>query len=358
MHWSRKKFTLLLIFVVITLVAGMYLPVQLPYSIETQALIKPYREWDISRNTNGNLLSTLRNHEKGTIETYAFNEFDRGDAVKFELHPELSTRTVVQKGDTIGYFYSNEVELQLLQLEGELRVLQAEKTFYTAGQKPEDIAAAEREIGVRKQELDVLQLMRQRSAALLKDSAISQQQYDLEYNAAKVKETEIALAEARLASLKAGDKPEQIAWVAKKMDVITDQIRQLKQRLNYLVITSPIEGVLVLQRNLEPQEIVIKVMDQSKWVAVAPVLQEDIPYIGQTSEASLRSPKQSDRIAARILGTNNVHEHLNGHEVTYLLMELAGLPEDIKPGSLEKVWIAGKRLNPREYLLKLLNTPV
>jgi hypothetical protein len=358
MYLSKKKFTFFILLCLIATGIAMYMPIEIPIDIQTKALIKPVREWELMRNSAGNITAVLRNHRKGTIESYSYSEFDRGDAVKFELNSRLFDEMIIKKGDTIGYFYSNEVELRLLQQEGSLQVLKAELDFHKAGQKPEDIEMARRELQLAERELHTQQILTSRSEKLVKDSVISQQQYDLDLNALKVREMTRSIAEAKLNSLEAGDKPEQINLIIRKINVIQDQIQQLKQRLHYFVVTSPIDGKIAFIRNFMPHESIIRIFADDFTIGIAPVLVQDMEYINTQSEVVLADHQDGDTFGGKIVNFNDAVEFLEGYQVRYILIELDSVPELVLPGSMQVIKIKGRKLNPREYFLKAIKTPV
>jgi hypothetical protein len=358
MYLSRKKFTIFIILCLVATGIAMYMPIEIPFDIQTKALIKPAREWELMRNSAGNITAVLRNHRYGTIESYSYSEFDRGDAVKFELRAGLFDEMRIKKGDTIGYFYSNEVELRLLQQEGALQVLKAELEFHRAGQKPEDIEMARRELELAERELHTQQILTSRSESLVKDSVISQQQYDLDLNALRVREMARSIAEAKLTSLEAGDKPEQINLILRKINVIQDQIQQLKQRLHYFVVTSPMEGRISFLRNFMSHENIIRIFGDDITIGIAPILIQDMEYIDMHSDVILADHQNEAIPKGKIVDINDVVEFLEGYQVRYILIELDSVPDLVLPGSMQAIKIKGRKLNPREYFLKAIKTPV
>ena len=63
----------------------LFLPIKVPYTIETAALLLPEKEWVISRTADGRLISAVQNNLRGTAESYTITGFDRDDAVQFVL---------------------------------------------------------------------------------------------------------------------------------------------------------------------------------------------------------------------------------------------------------------------------------
>jgi hypothetical protein len=233
-------------FIAILVVACFYIKV--PYKIRSRALFMPASEFNLVRTLDGNLISSFKDNVRGVVKSYGVTEFQRGDVVQFLLNPKLLSQKYVNIGDTIGWIVSNEEQRNLIQLKGELNIMKAEFEFYTTGQKPEDIQTAKEQWELAKEQLDIQKKLLQRSTALFVDSVIPQQEYDIELNKLKVKEIEVGIAEARYMSITTGEKKEQGRLVSARIANLESQIKQVSDRLAYFTFTTPMSGMILLQR--------------------------------------------------------------------------------------------------------------
>lgn len=249
---TSKRFwivTIIIIFFTIIIVASGY--IKIPYTISSRAVFMPASEFNLVRTVEGNLISSFKDNLRGVVKSYGVTEFQRGDVVQFLLNPKMVNQKFVNAGDTIGWIISNEEQRNLIQLKGELGIMKAELDFYTTGQKPEDVQTAKEELELAKEQLDIQKKLLKRSALLFKDSVIPQQEYDIELNKLKVKEIEVGVAEARYLSITTGEKKEQSRLVAAKITNLELQIKQVSDRLAYFTFTTPMSGMILLQRENE-----------------------------------------------------------------------------------------------------------
>jgi hypothetical protein len=248
------------------------------FSTSTKIIIYPAEEWELVRTVDGNLLSVHKNHVKNYVNNYSVTEFQRGDAVRFVLNQKIFEKEIIQIGDTIGYVYSNEEQRRLIQLRGQLTVLQAELEFHTTGQKPEDVKFAERKLALAKQELETQRKLMDRTNSLIKDNVISKEQYDIDLNELKVKELSVELAQANLESIDTGEKPEMEKLIRSKIEALSNEIDQIQNRLDLLTVISPINGrvsvdhgtMLVSSMMLSTQTI-IKIISVEKPIGLMPI---------------------------------------------------------------------------------------
>lgn len=357
MQIVKKKYTIGLVLFVIALGVIAFLPLDLPYKVKSVAVVRPALEWELGRNTEGSLSSLLRNNLTGSVESYGNTEFRRGDVMKFELNPTIEAGGFIQEGDTIGFLYSNEERMKLIQLLGELEVLESQLSYYKAGQKPEDIESAEREVLLAEQELATQRKLMNRSENLKKDSVISMQQYEIDQNELQVKEMNKNLAEAKLKSIMAGDKPEQIQLVQTQIAVAKQQISQVRERLDYLTVISPISGIVVLERKLIQEDILVRVLDTSSFIGIAPILLSDRDFIEPGSEVSIITKIFEKHSVGKVYDFNNVSEIINGEPAVYFTIQFEQSHPSLIPGNLIEIEVKGVTLNPRQYVDKTFNSP-
>lgn len=317
-------------------------------------VIKPWKQWELNRSADGKIHSVLRDHVSGSIQSYSVTEFQRGDVVEFARKKGLAPNSRVEKGDTIGFLFSNEEQLKLIELEGNLEVLKAEYNFFTTGQKPEDIEKSRRELNLARQQLETQQKLMIRSENLYKDSIIPIEQYEIDQNELKVKEIALSIAEARFESARTGEKREQSAMIKSKIDAISLQISQIRRRLNYFTILSPVSGILAIDHippieNAETESI-LKIYDNEKMIGIAPIRLSERPFFDIGNEVRIKAEDKS----GRIIGFDNVVRENWIESSIFLLAELNG-DKDLVPGKMVQVTAQGKELNLKDYFTAIFN---
>lgn len=356
MALRHKRFSF--IFLMLLVAGGIFLmlPIELPFKVRTRAIIRPVTEWELSRTAEGNLTQTFRDNLTGTVRSYGVTEFQRGDVVRFEVSPRLQSMVSISKGDTVGMLYSNEEQRKLMELEGDLKVLRAERVFHTTGQKPEDVEHAERELHLAKQELMTQQKLTARSQVLLRDSVIPLQQYEIDLNELKVRELAVSIAEARLMSITTGEKPEQAELIDAKVQAITWQIDQLRARISYFTLLAPISGMVVMDRFMDGSERLVMIADTSAMVAVAPVRMSDVGHLRRGDRVRTIPVNGNVSVTGTVRDIDNVARPVDRHSAVFITAVLDS-STGIVPGSVENLEVIGHPLTPMQYAVKLLNSP-
>ncbi len=340
-------FSSLIVVIVIVIIASIY--VKIPYTIKSKALFMPAAEFNLVRTSDGNLISSFKDNIKGVVRSYGITEFQRGDVVQFLLNPKISDRKYVQVGDTIGWIVSNEEQRKLIQLKGELSIMKAEMDFFTTGQKPEDIKTAKEQLELAKEQLDIQKKLLKRSTSLFKDSIIPQQEYDIEINKLNVKEIELGIAEARYLSISTGEKKEQARLVAARIANIESQISQVSQRLAYFTFTTPMAGMVMLQRENEIGENVIAIGDTSNWVGVIPVQLKERDYLKLNDTIDFVESKGT------IVGIDNSIKIIDRRQAFYVT-GLWPFNEELLSGTMAEVVISCPEISVKDYLLRIFKT--
>jgi multidrug efflux pump subunit AcrA (membrane-fusion protein) len=334
---------IVLLIVVVTIAASF---ITVPYTIKAKAVFIPASEFNLTRTLEGNLISTYKDNVKSVVKNYGITEFQRGDVVEFVLAESISDKEFIDKGDTIGWIYSNEEQRKLILLKGQLDILSAELEFYTTGQKPEDVQKAKEQLDLAQQELETQRKLMARSSALFNDSVISEQEFEIEENRLRVKEIALKIAKANYASITTGEKPEQEKLINAQILAIKDQINQVSQRINYFTITSPLSGVIQLERGPGTGERIISVGDTSNWVGMIPVQFKERKHI--------RTGNKIDYMGAKghVVNMDNKISLIDNRQAFYLTA-VWPYKDDIFPGTIGEVMIQCEKISLIEYFVRL-----
>jgi hypothetical protein len=354
---QNKKYTVFILLFAVASVLLSFLPIGISFTSQTKALVKPIKEWELNKTTDGNLTSYLTDNSNGSVMEYSITEFQRGDAVKFVLNSTINDGIAVNVGDTLGFFYSNEEQTRLVSLIGELEVLKAELDFWATGQKPEDVAMAQSQLLLAQQEFDIQQKLMERTEVLMNDSVVSIQQYEIAKNEYEVKKLAKKLAENRLQSVITGEKPEQIHWIASRIKVTEQQIQQVKERLNYFTLKAPISGIVAIKRSFISSESIVQIIDTSAYIGIAPILFSNRGNfeIGDLVEVTTYGAYKG--LKGEIIAFDNVSQMVNGKSVIFATISFHSHTSRIVTGSLFDVKLFGNDLKPYDYLTNVFKSP-
>lgn len=307
----------------------------------------------MQKTIDGNLITLNRDNIKGSVNSFSITEFQRGDAVEFILKNDILDKQFINKGDTIGFIYSNEEQRKLIELEGNLKILESEYLFYNTGQKPEDVERAKQQLLLAEQEFETEKQLMDRTEILYKDSVILKQQYEIKLNELKVKELAVSIAEANYESVTTGDKPEQAILINSKMQAVNWQISQLKSRLDYFTVLSPLDGMIAMNRsqttNIPQMETILKVLDIERKVGIIPIRISELKYFDVGSKVYLDIEQKQ----GTVIGIDNVAQNNWLESSIYLTAEIENA-HDLKSGMITEVEIEGKALQLWDYIKAIL----
>jgi hypothetical protein len=351
----EKKITIIIVLLVIAgLAIVQYGSFTKNYSALSKVLIKPRLEWELNRTINGNLSTILIDNVLNSVQTYSVTEFQRGDVVEFIINENLLKTGYIQVGDTIGYVFSNEEQRKMIELEGNLKILESEYIYFTTGQKPEDVEMALKQLELAEKELITQRKLMARSELLFQDSVISQQQYDIDLNDFVVKEMSYEIALANYQSVITGDKPEQAALIETKIKALKDQIAQVKERIEFFTLISPVEGTISVGRSaiqnetIQRSETLLKIVDARGKIGVAPILLKDINFFEVGDSAIL----VNENIGARLISKDNSAMPNPIQSLIFLTFAIDD-PEGLLPGTMTDIRLFGAELSIKDYLIHL-----
>ena len=92
----------------VAVIVALVMPFKVPYSIKTSGKLVPAKEWILSKGSDGRLIESLFDHQKGVSESFSVTQFDRGDAVQFKLNDDLASNSTIVAGDTVGSIRSSD----------------------------------------------------------------------------------------------------------------------------------------------------------------------------------------------------------------------------------------------------------
>ena len=306
---KRTQYIIVCITIVILLLATFFLPVQIPYTVNSVAKILPARQWILSRGNNGEILVSSENFISNKNNTYQITSVERGESMILNLDPMLKNGEVVAEGDTLGTILLSNQQENLVQLNGELQVLKASLEVAASGEKRTEIQESEQRLAVAKMELEKQTKIVNRLKESLERNIISQQEYQTEADELNVLAKEVNVRQAELESSLSGEKDEEINLLNKQIDAVENEISFLKEQLaSQNLIVAPFSGRI--DRTFSNDTLLI-LSNFETGIACIPVPLEDAVYInhGETvkysstySESSLSGEVQMKKAVMQLVG--------------------------------------------------------
>ena len=119
----------------LVLIGVFFLPIKIPYAINSVAKILPAQQWILSKGNDGEILTNTVNNISGINYSSRLFSFERGESMILDIDPSLENGQAVEKGDTLGVIYSSSRQENLIKLKGELQVLTATLKANESGEK-------------------------------------------------------------------------------------------------------------------------------------------------------------------------------------------------------------------------------
>lgn len=278
----KKTIGIVAILVVTAVLVLLSFTIQIPYYVSGRGVIMPVEEWSLMGRPGGSLVHIYESHLKGVVSEYGVSEVQRGDIARYTFNEDLFRQGVVQKGDTLAWLYTSDVQLKIIELEGELSYQQSLLEVYLTGEKPEEIRVAENRIELARQELETQQALTSRMIRLFEEGVIARQEYELSVNDLKVREHDLDIALAVYNTLTSGRKSEDINAVRSRVNALDQQIIQLKKHIDAFHLVAPIGGTIIRERNPvmeNSSDVILRIADFSSFVVLLPVDHTEEAYL-------------------------------------------------------------------------------
>ena len=258
------------------LIVVVLLPVKIPYTINPPGKILPVREWIVIKGSDGRLITQLKNNQCGTIDNYSVSQFERGDAVQFKLKSNIVSGAYVSANDTIAAIYSNEIERQYTQLQGELGVAMASLEVSRTGEKVSVINEERNLLEYRKEQMEESKKQFERTEVLFSKNLVSQEDYEIAKSTNELNKINVKISETHLQSLITGSKPEQLDYIRAEISSLKNQIRILQKRFENYTLISPVNGIV---NQIYSGDTILVISDTSAYVIISPVKWKERNYI-------------------------------------------------------------------------------
>lgn len=295
--------------------------VEVPYSIRSRGIVLPVEEWSLHTGSGGTLVQLHENHLSGVVGQYSISEYQRGDVARYMFNEELLAGGTVNKGDTVAWVYTSDIHLDLIALQGDLAYQRSLLQVYLAGDRPEEVAVADRRIELARQELENQQAQTERVVRLHQEGVVSQQEYELSVNELRIKEHALEVAQSLRQALEAGRKPEDLEMVRSRIASLEIQEAQLKKHMDAFHLVSPISGVVIRERNpllANGTEAMLRIADLSVLAVFLPIDHHEGQYAAIGQRVRLHAATGSFPVEGEIVSVDNTIQMMNNRPKIFL----------------------------------------
>lgn len=344
---------ILLLFVVIFL-----LPIRVPFSFRTTAIVYPVKKWSLKTDLDGNFVGELKNYRTGVIEDLISYKFERGDIAKLQLKPTLENNSFVRLGDTIGLIKSQFLDEKIQELKNSIEVETKLLASGKTGEKQEIIENLRQKMVNADVNFGFARKNYERAQILIKDSVIADTEYEvienLYYNA--LSQVELTRSDYQVAIT--GLKPEEISLIEERISSFKRELELSRRLKQDYTLTAPFSGKVIFDLyniNLNPLDY-LSISDTTFFLLYAPVKFNYRPYLDNNVKVEFTIPGTDLILNARIYEiSNNVELLPNGlntvstTQVVFVFAEITDISNLVFPGLTVQCKFKCEEILLREY---------
>jgi hypothetical protein len=265
--------------ILLLLVAIIFAPIDVPFTVESVAKAMPVRQWILVKNTDGSLTAALHNHRTGTFSDADAFQFDRGDLVEMKFGSGK-----IKEGEPVVTITSNRLDEQLVRLKNQLAIEQANLNVVSTGEKQELRKRLEEEINLAKADLKLRKKLLDRAKLSYEEGLVALQDLEIAENAYNESVAQVRVAEEALEVGATGEKQETRRLSASRIESLKREISFFERKQDQYIIPAPFEGLLRSETTVDGDRLLLE--DTSETVLFIPIRLKDSPYVlpGQTIE--------------------------------------------------------------------------
>ncbi|MSQ78048.1 MAG: HlyD family efflux transporter periplasmic adaptor subunit [Flavobacteriaceae bacterium] len=353
-----KKFYLFFGVLALLFLVIRFLPMKLNYTVRSTGKMFAQREWTLGRSAGGQLISTMRDNETDRIDNYGGREFQQGDMFDFHLDEKVLAKKFVTKGEILGRFYSNELDLQLEMLRNNLSVEQAGYEVSSTGEKAAIVDEAIKSRDLAKEKYAEQKNMFARAKRMHLDSLLTKQDYEIAQNNLETSRLSLELAEAHVMRYTTGQKEQALNFIRTKIKSIENQIDQLNKRLSSYSIKAPFSGIIQEKKGVIPGtvETILTLLDTTSYLIISPVQFKELRFLGQANSAQLLLLNDDQTLNGEVIHIDNTIQVIGGKQCVYVTIRVKDRVKGMMPGLFANAYIECGEISLWDYFKRVFGT--
>jgi hypothetical protein len=341
------------IFLLVVL-GALFIPIKIPYDLVSIGSIQASEEWRLLQETGGGFSAAQQNNKTGMVQRFANWQFERGDLSGMELVVKADTFGQIICGDTLVRMYSSVIQQQILTLENQLKIKEAEVADLSTGEKTPIIQEAESKLLFAQQALTLRESELNVAKELFAQGVISKMEMQRINNVFQLAKIDINTAEKTLEIANTGVKSQTIGINTAEILTLRKQLSFLKNRSAGYSILAPFDATIC------PIQMVGEVLilrRTNECVVTIPVKTEEMQFIKEDVIIDVKDPISNKIYKGILHKRENQTQILGGRSVVFLkvLIKTEERNEKITLGTSAQCTLHCGDLNQREYLKRLLH---
>lgn len=356
-----KRLLIQIILALILLAAVVKSPLLVPYTVQGTGRIVPQKEWVLSRDSGNNLNVTLHSHSESINRFSLLTQRNPGDAVTVTLHDTVTPGAYVDKGDTVGWIDSNEINLQITRLAGELTAQRLLLSIAETGDKESVVTESAQRLLYAQEEFETQRKQVEHQKELYENGLIPRGEYESGKNMLPLFERNVDIAEAQFASVRSGAKQEEIDMIRSGITALEKEIEVMEIRRDLYTLLSPFSGV-VLDNGISEQETnedtVVRIGDTSSFIVQIPLNIEFREYIQLGQEITFGNGTKRTIVRGNIIKIDTVASFIGDEQVVVVTGKFDPGDESVVPYSRVQCSIECEPVSIRDYLSRKIHKHV
>ena len=344
-----KKIILLLFFLSIIIV--FIIPFKIPYTFKSTARIYPSQEWVLMTGQDDSFISVIYDNKTNVINNLTNYKFERGDIAELNINPQLISGQQINKGDTIAFIHSFDIENELTELRSEIEVEKASLNVLKSGEKVSIINEAEKKYDYAIQQLKLDEKTFLRQQTLFQDSVISAAEFDQVENVYQLAKINLNILENELLSLKSGDKPSEINLINEKINSIKINIEILENQKDQYFIISPRSGIINFSPALGQY---FSISDNNEYILKIAIQLKNRKHLDSLSSINFEIAGDNAINSASLLQINDKVESIGSHQI-FFIKAIADNNDNISRGMAVQCKIACDDVSLFEYCMRTMD---
>ena len=342
------------IIAIIFLIILLILPIKINDQINTEAKIIPAREWILQKSEDGSIRISDIDHRKNIVHNVSSYQVERGDFIDFKMNEALADLDEISKNDTIGLISSIATEREFAILNRDLATAESFLKISTTGQKEMFIYMARELFNQVRVKLENQNKIVERKAKLFENNLISEEEYEINKNTAILYERELLEAQANLADIQSGAKPEEIALYKNEVVTTKLEIQRLQDLKDKFTLCSPMDGFLYKVFSTDT----LLIIGDTLSVAIIPIRSDDIAniHVGQSFLINIDISETGLNPTGKIININRMTEYMDQNATIFVTGLISKSVKNIPINAVLGCSIETESVILRDYIFDFIVT--
>jgi biotin carboxyl carrier protein len=348
-HATIRKLVLWSVVSIALLAMGsalIVLPIRFPSVVSSYADISAAHQWTVERGPTGQLITHTVDYRTGMSGSFHASNFEAGSSISFSLSPWLRPGQRVRAGDTLGTASSSQMQERLVSLQGQLATAEGALAVNAAGSKSAVVEAAQQRLQSAKRRREDYQPTVERTQSLFEQQLVPPNEYDRVMSAAHTMDDAIAINQADVAAAQSGAKPEELALAQARIASLKNEIAATNQQAAGYTIIAPMNGTLWSNPS---GSTLLTISDPAQYVALVPIRWSDYARVAATPEARVMIAGFSRPVQGRIVALEHEVSTHGAQRVVMATALLDAPPKDLLPGSVARCKVVCSPMTAVEY---------